>query len=192
VRVTSVSFGATGSQVLASGTCGTSGTTALFSYSAGDGWQRASLPVAGQIIRLTAGTALVRGNAGLTALFGGYGWYAYAPLAPSAQDTPTGWDASPALPVSGTVTASGTLGGGGAWVLLSGGRAATIGGPGQQWLLLPPVPAKTVVLAAGPDGAVDALAVSGATLTVWQLAKATTVWSRTQTIEVPIQLGSSS
>jgi hypothetical protein len=192
VRVTSVSFGATGSQVLAGGTCGTSGTTALFSYSPGDGWQRASLPVAGQLVRLTAGTALVRGQAGLTMLFGGSGWYAYAPLAPTPQATTTGWTASPALPVSGTVTASGTLAGGGAWVLLPGGRAATIGGPGQQWLLLPPVPAKTVVLAAGPDGAVDALAVSGATLTVWRLAKATTVWSSAQTIEVPIQYGSSS
>ena len=43
-------------------------------------------------------------------------------------------------------------------MLLSGGRAATIAGPGQPWTLLPPVPAKTVLLAAGPDGATDALA----------------------------------
>ena len=76
-------------------------------------------------------------------------------------------------------------------MLLSGGRAATIGGPGQQWTLLPPVPAKTTVLAAGPDGATDALAVSGATLTVWRLAPEATAWSKVQAISVPIQVGSS-
>jgi hypothetical protein len=82
-------------------------------------------------------------------------------------------------------------------VLLSGGRAATIsdlgttpGGP--QWLLLPPVPAHTTVLASGPDGATDALAASGTTLTVWRLAPKATVWSRVQAITVPVQAGSSS
>jgi hypothetical protein len=77
-------------------------------------------------------------------------------------------------------------------VLLPGGQAATISGPGQQWLLLPPTPAHTSVLASGPGTSLDALAVSGSTLTVWQLDHGSTVWARTQTINVPIQLGSSS
>jgi hypothetical protein len=47
------------------------------------------------------------------------------------------------------------------------------------------------VLAAGPGGAVDALAVSGGKLTVWRLAAAAAGWSETQTINVPIQYGSS-
>jgi hypothetical protein len=192
VRVTSVSFGVSAAQLLAGGTCGTSGATAMFSYSPGPGWQRVSLPVAGQLLRLTAGTALVQGKAGLTALFGGFGWYAYAPLTGTGQPASAGWNASAALPVSGPVTASGTLPLGGAWVLLPGGRAATIGGPGQQWTLLPPVPAQTTVLAAGPDGATDALAVSGTTLTVWRLAPRATVWSKVEAIGVPIQFGSSS
>ena len=193
VRITSVSFGAAGTDVLAGGTCGTGGTTALFSYSPGTGWQRVSLPVSGRLVRFAAGTALVQAKAGLIALFGGdYGWYAYAPLAATPQAVPAGWHASAALPVPGPVTASGALALGGDWVLLSGGRAATISGPGQQWTPLPPVPAKTAVLASGPDEAVDALSVSGATLTVWRLAKAATVWSRVQTIKVPIQYGSSS
>jgi hypothetical protein len=192
VRVTSVSFGVSAAQLLAGGTCGTGGTTAMFAYSPGTGWQRVSLPVAGQLLRLTAGTALVQGKAGLTALFGGFGWYAYAPLTASGQPASAGWNASAALPVSGPVTASGTLPLGGAWVLLPGGRAATIGGPGQQWTLLPPVPARTTVLAAGPDGATDALAVSGTTLTVWRLAPKATVWSKVEAIGVPIQFGSSS
>lgn len=180
VRVTSLSFGITSSEVLAGGTCGTSGTTAIFSYSGSTGWQRESLPVAGPLVRLGGGTALVVGKAGLTELAYGFGW-----------------DASAALSASGPVTASGTLPAGGSWVLLSGGRAATIDGPSPttsaaQWTLLPPVPAQTTVLAAGPGGAVDALAVSGTTLTVWQVTPKATMWSKVQAINVPIQNGSSS
>jgi hypothetical protein len=199
VRVTSLSFGKTSSEVLAGGTCGTSGTTAIFSYSPGTGWQRESLPVAGPLVRLGGGTALVEGKAGLTELAYGFGWYAYAPLSGSTpRPAPSGWDASAALPVTGPVTASGTLPAGGSWVLLSGGRAATIDGPSPansaaaRWTLLPPVPARTTVLAAGSGGAVDALAVSGTTLTVWQLAPKATAWSEVQAINVPIQVGSSS
>jgi hypothetical protein len=198
VRVTSLSFGITSSEVLAGGTCGTSGTTAIFAHSNSTGWQRESLPVAGPLVRLGGGTALVEGKAGLTELAYGFGWYAYAPLAGATpQPASRGWDASAALPASGPVTASGTLPAGGSWVLLSGGRAATIDGPSPttsaaKWTLLPAVPAQTTVLAAGPAGAVDALAVSGTTLTVWQLAPKATTWSQVQAINVPIQTGSSS
>ena len=162
----------------------------------------------GPLVRLGAGTALVRAKAGLTALWAddALHWYAYAPLSSSATPTPTSspgssaadWTASAPLPVTSAVTASGGLAGatatssGGTWVLLPGGQAATIGGPGQQWLLLPPTPAHTSVLASGPGTAIDALAVSGSTLTVWQLDHGSTVWAKAQTISVPIQLGSSS
>ena len=196
--VTSLSFGASSSQVLAGGTCGTGGTTAVFSYSPGTGWQRLSVPVSGQLVRLTDGMALVRGDAGLTALWRGAGWYAYAPLSGTPQPAPTAWFESSALPVSGAITASGTLQTGGAWVLLADGRAATVSalptaaeGP-PRWVLLPPVPAHTMVLASGPDGATDALAVSGATLTVWRFTTGSTAWSRVQAVTVPIQYGSSS
>jgi hypothetical protein len=206
VRVTAVSFAAatiavtsgkatvTSTNVLAGATCGTTGGAALFSYSPGPGWQRVSLPTSGQLVRLTGGMALVQGKSGLSALWRGTGWYAYAPLSPAStpQPAPTDWSTSAALPASGPVIASGTLALGGAWVLLSGGRAALIGGPGQQWTLLPPVPAKTTVLAAGPDGATDALAVSGSTLTVWRLAAKATVWQKVEAVSVPVQVGSSS
>jgi hypothetical protein len=204
VRVTSVSFGPTGTGVLAGGTCGTSGTAAEFSYTPGAGWQRVRLPVSGQLERLTDAMALVLGRSGLSALWRG------APAAGTGQQS---WITSAALPVSGSVVASGdfavpgvptafepagVLDGAGAWVLLSGGRAATIGAPegtsaaAPQWVLLPPVPAHTSVLASGPDGSVDALAASGTTLTVWRLATDATVWSKVQAISVPIQFGSSS
>ena len=102
----------------------------------------------------------------------------------------------PTIP-SGAITASGTLSLDGAWVLLPGGRAATVslaaataGGP--QWRWLPAVPAGTSVLASGPGGAVDALAVAGLAVTVWRLAPKATGWTKVQAISVPIQYGSSS
>jgi hypothetical protein len=203
VHVSSVSFGPVPTQVLAAGECGATGAAGLFAYSAGDGWQRVSLPVSGPLVRLGAGTALVQAADGLTALWAddALHWYAYAPLSSSATPAPTSsaaWTASAALPVTNPVTATGGLAGatatssGGTWVLLPGGQAATISGPGQQWLLLPPAPAHTTVLASGPGTSLDALAVSGSTLTVWQLDHGATVWAKAQTISVPLQLGSSS
>jgi hypothetical protein len=215
VRVSTISFGPTGTDVLAGGTCGTGGTAALFVNAAGTGWQRVSLPVAGQLVRMTGELKLVLGKSGLSALWPGSGWYAYTP-ASSPQGISMKWTASPALPVTGSVVASGdlaepgaptvagklagsgSLNGVGAWVLLSGGRAATISPPGPtsnaapHWVTLPPVPAHTSVLASGPDGAVDALAVSGDTVTVWRLAAGATAWSKAQSMAVPVQLGSSS
>lgn len=186
VRVTSISFGTSSTEVLAAGTCGTSGTTAVFSYSSASGWQRLSLPVSGQLVQLTDGLALVAGKSGLTALWRGTGTPAQGAWAESAP-----------LPASGAITASGTLAPGEAWVLLAGGRAATVNLTGAtagepQWQLLPAAPAHTSVLASGPGGAVDALAVSGSTLTVWRLVPKATVWTKVETISVPIQVGSSS
>jgi hypothetical protein len=198
VRVTSLSFGPAGADVLAGGTCGAAGTAALFSYSPGQGWQRVSLPVAGPLVRLTGAMALVLGRSGLSAV------WAAQPRA-SGHPGAVSWSApGTALPVSGPISATGSLadptpaGAPGAWVLLPGGRAATIaaptpaGGAAPQWLLLPPVPSHTAVLASGPDGDTDALAVSGATLTVWRLPPLAKRWSKAQTIGVPIQYGSSS
>jgi hypothetical protein len=197
VQVTSLSFGITSTEVLAGGTCGTSGTTAIFSYSPGTGWQRESLPVSGRLVRFTAGTALVEGKAGLAALWLGTGWTGYPGSAPASPPSASGvLSTSAPLPASGSITAAGTLPDAGAWVLLAGGRAATVSLPGTaggtpQWVPLPRVPAHTSVLASGPDGSVDALAVSGETLTVWRLAPKASAWSKVQAIGVPIQVGSS-
>jgi hypothetical protein len=173
VGVTGVSFGITGGQVLAAGTCGATGAT-VFAHSA-SGWQRLTLPVSGRVVRMLPGLVLVASGSRLYATW----------------DTVAGWPVSSALPADGVV-AAGTLGPGGAWVLRPGRRAATIAGPGQLWRSLPAVPAGTVALAAGPGGAVDALAVSGSNVTVWRLAGAATVWSNIQKIGVPVQYGSSS
>lgn len=193
VTVGAVSFGPAADDVLAAGRCGATGDAAFFSHSASGGWQQLSLPASGQLVRLADGAALIRAKAGLTALWP-VGWYAYAPLS-GAKDQASSlpWTASAALPITSQVIASGGLSAtGGMWVLMPGGQAATISGPGQQWLLLPPAPAHTSVLASGPGDSVDALAVSGATLTVWQLDHGSTLWAKKQTTSVPIQYGSSS
>jgi hypothetical protein len=91
---------------------------------------------------------------------------------------------------SGSVRASGFGTGGSAWLLLSGGRAETISGPGAAWQALPAVPAGTATLAPGPGGAWDALATSGSDLTVWRLTQG--AWAQVQLIKVPIEYGSSS
>ena len=89
------------------------------------------------------------------------------------------------------VLADGTGPGGSVWVLLTGGRAETIAGPGAPWQQLPAPPPATAALAVGPGGSTEALSVAGASLTVYQLTPAGT-WNRTQAITVPIQYGSSS
>jgi hypothetical protein len=174
--VTDVSFGVSQGEVLAAGTCGAA-SSGVFAYSAGS-WRQVSLPVSGRVVRMLAGVALVASGSQLYA----------------AWDTASGWSASAPL-AAGSVEASGSLGADGAWVLLPGHRAATIAGPGQSWRSLPDVPEGTTVLAPGPGGAVDALAVGGSQLdklTVWRLAGSATAWSSVQTIDVPIQTGSSS
>jgi hypothetical protein len=105
----------------------------------------------------------------------------------------TNWTTSPPLPVAGgQVLASGAgPGATGAWVLLAGGRAEAVAGPGATWRALPAPPHGTAVLAAGPGGTLDALAASGGTLTVYQLTSSG-AWQRIQVISVPLQLGSSS
>jgi len=91
---------------------------------------------------------------------------------------------------AGTVRASGFGTGGSAWLLLGGGHAETVAGPGQSWQALPAVPAGTATLAPGPGGSYEALAVAGAKLTVWRLSQG--AWAAVQVIKVPIQYGSSS
>ena len=103
------------------------------------------------------------------------------------------------------MSASGFGPGGSVWVLLGGGRAEAIGGPGGSWQALPPVPAGTQVLVRRHPGtlpagtatlapgsgspAYDALAVAGSRLTVWRLAAG--AWAQVQVINVPITYGSS-
>jgi hypothetical protein len=185
VAVNAVSFGRNGTP-MAAGSCERRGVAGVFADSGGT-WQAAGpgLPAAFggdqvQVLGLAGapgGTAaLMTAGADLLAAWSGAtGWTVSAPVAADA------------------VVASGFGPAGSVWVLLAGGRAEAIGAAGGSWRALPAVPAGTQALAPGAGGGYDALAVSGARLTVWQLGPAAAAsWVRVQVINVPIQYGSSS
>jgi hypothetical protein len=176
---------------LAAASCARPGVAGIFAWS-GDAWQAAGPTLAGklasqpiQVLRLTA---TATGNIAL--LQAGTGGGASLVAAWSADGTH--WTESSSLPAgSGKIRASGTGSGGAVWLLFADGRAATIAGPGMAWRDLPAPPRGTAALADGTGGAFDALAVSGAKVTVSRLGKDGT-WAGTQILTVPIQYGSSS
>jgi hypothetical protein len=202
VAVNAVSFGPN-NVPMAAGSCERRGVAGVFA-DRGGAWQAAGpvLPAGFggdqvQVLGLarTAGgnaALLVAGTSLLAAWSDGGRWTVSAPVAAAGNEQ--------------GVSASGFGPGGSVWVLLGGGRAEAIGGPGGSWQALPPVPAGTQVLVpAGtqvlvPAGtatrapgsgssAYDALAVAGSRLTVWRLAAG--AWAQVQVINVPITYGSS-
>jgi hypothetical protein len=62
--------------------------------------------------------------------------------------------------------------------------------PGAVWRQLSTPQAGTAALAVLPGGTTDALAVAGASLTVYQLIPSG-AWSRAQVAKIPLQYGSS-
>ena len=65
-------------------------------------------------------------------------------------------------------------------------------GPGAGWRSLPAAPSGTAAVVVSGDGAVDALSESLVQLTDWRLDTLADTWSKTETVTVPIQFGSSS
>ena len=83
-------------------------------------------------------------------------------------------------------------------VVLSGGRAVWVSGPGAAWRTLPGLPAKAssapdggATLAAAPGGGFEALSARGSQLSVWSLSSRGSGWSRSQVMNVAIPYGSS-
>ena len=195
-----VSFGPTGTDVLAGGTCGTSGTTAMFSYSAGHG-VAAGEPagVRASSCGSTDASALVLGKSGLTALWRRRLAPAYRAAAacdlrppprrcrsPAPSPRPARWPRRPRTPRPGhgcSFPADAPR--------RSAGRpprAARCGG-GGCCRRCPRTPRS---LASGPDGAVDALAVSGGDADSVAARHRGDVWSKSRRSAVPLQYGSSS
>lgn len=175
---------------LAAASCARPGIAGIFARTSGT-WRAAGPAVPAaladrpvRVLRLTGTTA------GDTALLQA-GTGAAAILLAAWTSDGTRWTVSAPLPAgTGQLTASGTGPGDTAWILRDGSRAEIVSGPGSPWRDLPATPRGTAALAAGPRGAVEALAVSGSALTVFTLTPAGS-WSKTQAISVPIQNGSS-
>jgi hypothetical protein len=177
---------------LVAGTCSRPGTAGIFAGTAGT-WRPAgpAMPAAlaaqsVSVLRLTATP-----NKVVALLAVGSGHTASA-LAAWSADNGRHWALSPPLRLGGAVVTSAPFGPAGtAAVVTAGGRAEVISGNGSRWDALPPLPPGTATLAPGTGGEVDALAVHGKTLTVWQLLGGASTWTKRQVISVPIQYGSS-
>jgi hypothetical protein len=185
--VNAVSFGPD-NVPMAAGSCVRRGVAGVFADTGG-AWQAAgpALPGFGgdqvQVLGLTrtgdGNAALLLAGSDLLAAWSDGGRWTVSGAAGDAPGDEHG------------VIASGFGPAGSAWVLLGGGRAETISGPGGSWQALPALPGGTATLAPGSgSGGYDALAVSGSRLTVWQEAAAG--WTKVQVINVPIEYGSSS
>ncbi|HMD93089.1 MAG TPA: hypothetical protein VKG80_10620 [Trebonia sp.] len=189
-ELTGVALTASGTP-LAAASCVRPGVVGIFTRPA-SAWESAGLTLGGQlagkpvqVLRLTgtsAGTvALLQAGAGST-----------ADLLAAWSSDGTHWTVSAPAPAgSGPVRASGTGADGAVWLLLASGHAVTVSGPGAAWRVLPTPPRGTAALAPVAGGTFDALAVSGAKLTVFRLG-ADGAWRQDQVLNVPIQYGSSS
>jgi len=188
--LTAAAFSPSGVPLLA-GRCARPGTAGIFAY-AGGTWRPAGpvLPamyarqrVAVLRLTTTAGTSvalLAAGSGAATRLL-------------AARSTGGGrWSLSPPLPLHGAKLTSASSGpGGSVAVVLTGSHALTVTGPAGSWSPLPALPPGTVTLAPGPAGGWDALAVHRTRLTVWRLPHGGAAWAAAQTINVPIEFGSS-
>jgi hypothetical protein len=190
-RLTAAAFSPSGIPMLAA-TCARPQTTGIFTYTSRT-WHPAgpALPPAYAhqhitVLRLTttAGTT--------TALLAAGTGPATRLLAAWSTTSGTHWALSPPLPLHNATLTSASPGPGGTIaVVLTGNHAQTITGTAGPWRPLPTLPPGTATLAPGPGGRWDALTVHHTTLTIWQLTPGSSAWAATQTINVPIQFGSS-
>ena len=146
--VQAVSFGP-GSNPMVAGSCARPGVAGVFT-DAGGTWQSAGLVLPGRVRRGSgAGARAGRHPGGNVALLAAGEQPARRVVGRDALDRVRHRSPGPAS----TVRALGSATAGSAWVLLGGGRAETIGGPGGSWQALPPVPPGTGTLAPPGSGA---------------------------------------
>jgi hypothetical protein len=176
---------------LLAGRCSHPGTAGVFAAANGT-WQAAgpALPAgldhqAATVLRLT------RTSAGVVALVETGTGPGASLLAAWSASNGVHWALSPPIRLHGARLASASFGPSGVVSLvLTGNHGEAITGAGAAWQSLPALPAGTATLAPGPTAGFDALAVHRTRLTVWQLGPGTT-WQATQTMNVPVQFGSS-
>ena len=189
--LTAVGFTPSGVPLLA-GTCSRPGAAGIFAFVNG-AWQATGPAIPSALDRQPVAVLRLTETANqIVALLSAGTGHAASLLAAWSADNGHHWALSPALQLGSEAIASASFGTAGtAAVLTSGGRADVIASAGSQWHALPGLPPGTATLAPGPGGTTDALAVHHATLTVWQLSPNGSDWAKTQTINVPIQYGSS-
>lgn len=190
-NLTAAAFTPSGVPLLA-GACARPGTAGIFAYRNGK-WQAAGPAIPADLTRrqITV-TRLTQTQQGTAALLQAGTGSAASILAAWSPDDGTHWVLSPPLALGSAALTSASFGPGGtAAVLTSGNRGEMITSMSSPWRSLPQLPPGTATLVPGPGGAASALAVSRATLTVWQLSSGGARWAMAQSIRVPILYGSS-
>ena len=189
--LTAAAFSSSGVPLLAA-RCSRPGTAGVFAY-AGGTWHPAgpALPTAYARSDVTVLRLTTTGGTTTALLAAGTGSAARL-LAAWSTDGGAHWTLSQPLPLHGAAPKSASSGpGGSVAVVLTGNRAETIAAAAGPWRRLPALPPATATLAPGPGGGWDALAVHRTKLAVWRLAPGGGAWAATQTINVPIEFGSS-
>jgi hypothetical protein len=173
---------------LVAGACAHPGIAGIFAYQDGT-WESVAPPIPAGLARQDVAVAgMAQTRSGIVALLA----TPSSLLAAWLADDGAPWTVSSPLRLgSGSLGAASFGPDGTAAVVLPGDRGETIA-RGASWQPLPTLPQGTATLASAPGGEVDALAVHGGKLTVWQARPGGAAWSPTQTIQVAIPYGSSS
>ena len=188
--LTAVAYTSGGTPLVA-GTCTRAGVAGIFAYTAGIWHLTDPVPPPSltaqrvqilRLIRTSSGTEAALLEAG-TSLFAAW-----------SSDNGLHWSESAAFALGHAQPVSVSFGVGGAIVVaLTGNRAETLSGSGASWQSLPALPTgRSITLAQTATSTTDALAADGSSLTVWQHTAGSDDWVKTQSIDVPIQYGSSS
>ncbi len=188
----------TGTAPVAGASCSRPGVAGVMTYAEG-GWRLVGPPLPGPFHEDPVGVlALTSNTSGMVALLEVSGAAGAAVVAGWTRDSGRTWSLSPGVAVGASekIESVGGDGAGGVFVLISGPGSASrlehVAGPGDPWQALPAPPAGTATVAFGSHGAIQALAVDTATLTVWNLSPGGPAWVRGQVLQVPIEYGSSS
>ncbi len=184
---------------LVAANCGTAGVVGIFAQSAGT-WRRAGPTLPTSMPRAAVDVlGLATSGTRTTAIIATATRTGTSVLAAWSSDGGTTWQLSPVLAVPAADTTAARTPSVSIWADGSAGlvlpaanqrSGAIIGWQAAAWHTLPALPAKTATLAIGPGGQPQALSVSPATMTAWQLA-GSSQWTPTQTVRVTIPYGTS-
>ena len=182
---------------LLGGTCTGAGKSGIFEFTGGS-WQSVgpALPhgtaPGAEVLEMT------RTTTGDTALLLTGTGRAASLLAAWSAGNGQPWQLSAPHRLGGAQVRSAAFTGQAVGVLLSGGAAVAVSGPGASWRSLPALPAGTAALppgaatlAAGSGGAFQALIAHGSQLSVWALPAGRRRMGQSQVIKVAIPYGSS-
>ena len=196
-QLTSVAYSPSGDPLVA-GACARAGQAGIFRLAGGRVVPRRPRAARGAGAPGRRGPADGPGGPGARRAAGGGPRPATRLLGAWSNQAGTSWTLSQPYQPGAARPVSAAFAGGSLGVVLSGGRAVSVSGPGAAWRSLPVLPAPAssapdggVTLAAAPAGGFQALSAHGGQLSVWALSSGGSSWGRSQVIKVSIPYGSS-